>query len=119
MDAFTEENIPEKVGAWRLAYFRKQLYETTYKHFLKTREEIKNMSPGLCEELGLSSDEEDDNLAMTEWPDYFVVDEVPKLMKAELKSKPKLRDFKSMESLLQDYNIRDQLDRKMNEFNSQ
>ena len=78
MDAFTEENIPEKVGAWRLAYFRKQLYETTYKHFLKTREEIKNMSPGLCEELGLSSDEEDDNLAMTEWPDYFVVDEVPK-----------------------------------------
>ena len=77
------------------------------------------MSPGLCEELGLSSDEEDDNLAMTEWPDYFVVDEVPKLMKQELKSKPKLRDFKSMESLLQDYNIRDQLDRKMNEFNSQ
>jgi hypothetical protein len=102
-----------------MAYFRRQLYETTYRHFLKTRDEIKNMSPDLLEEMGLDSDADEDLANMTEWPEYFEVHEVPKLMKTQLKHRPKLRDFSSMEGLLNEYDIRGQLDRKMEEFHSQ
>jgi len=55
---------------------------------------------------------------MTEWPEFFEVNEVAHVRKSDLKPKPKLNNFKSMESLLQEYNIRDQLDKKMSEFDS-
>ncbi len=100
-----------------MAFFCRQLYETTYRHFLKTKDEIKKMSPELLEEMGLDSDDGEEGPNMTEWPEYFEVNEVPKLMKTELKPKPKLKDFRSMESLLSEYDIRKQLDRKMEEFN--
>ena len=41
------------------------------------------------------------------------------MMKAELKPKPKMKNFTSVGCLLQEYNIRDQLDRKMSELESQ
>ena len=50
------------------------------------------------------------------WPDYFEVDQVPKLLKAELKPRPRLKNFSSVGTMLQECNIRDQLDRKMLEF---
>ncbi len=81
MDAFAEENIPSRVSEWRKAYFRRQLYETTYRHFLKTKEDIRNMSPELLEEMGLDSEADEDIPNMQEWPEYFEVSEVPKLMK--------------------------------------
>ena len=64
------------------------------------------MSPELLEEMGLDSEADEDISNMQEWPEYFEVSEVPKLMKQELKQKPKLKDFRSMESLLNEYDIR-------------
>jgi len=107
--------LSAKQGEWRLAYFRRQLYEITYKQYLKTRADIKFMSPDLYADMGLDSDQEE----MTSWPEFYNVDEVPKLLRTELKQKPKLKYFTSMEAVLQDYNIRDQLDRKMIELDSQ
>ena len=66
--------------------------------------------------MGFDSDDEE---LLTEWPEFFNVDAVPHIRKSELKPKPKPTSFKSMESLLQEYNIRDQLDKKMSEFDSQ
>lgn len=56
---------------------------------------------------------------LTEWPDFFEVDSVELVQKTELKPKPKLSNFKSMESLLKDYNIREQLDRQMRDYDCQ
>ena len=59
------------------------------------------MSPELCEEMGLDSDDDDmDFINMTEWPEFFDVDAVDSVRKTELKPKPKLNNFKSIESLL-------------------
>lgn len=59
------------------------------------------MSPELCEEMGLDSDDDDmDLINMTEWPEFFDVDAVDSVRKTELKPKPKLNNFKSIESLL-------------------
>ena len=59
------------------------------------------MSPELCEEMGLDSDDDDmDLINMTEWPEFFDVDAVDTVRKTELKPKPKLNNFKSIESLL-------------------
>ena len=55
---------------------------------------------------------------MQEWPDFFQVDDVPPVRKTDLKPKPKLGNFRSMESLLQEYDIRNQLDQKMSEYES-
>jgi len=101
------------VSEWRQVFFRRQLYEITYKQYLKTIKLIKESSPEMYEEMGLDQDLLEDHL--TEWPEFFDIEDIPKLLKAELKAKPKLKDFKSMESYLQDYNIRDKLDRKMSE----
>ena len=68
--------------------------------------------------MGLDSIEDEGN-NMTEWPEFFEVDSVDSVDKSDLKPKPKLSNFKSMESLLQEYNIRDQLDRKMSEYDCQ
>mmetsp|Transcript_25721 Transcript_25721/g.34361 ORF Transcript_25721/g.34361 Transcript_25721/m.34361 type:complete len:83 (-) Transcript_25721:627-875(-) len=75
------------------------------------------MSPELCRDMGLASDSEEEEL-VDEWPDYFEVDQVPRLLKAVLKPKPRLKSMTSVGNLLQDYNIREQLDRKMMEFES-
>ena len=59
------------------------------------------MSPELCEEMGLDSEDDDmDLINMTEWPEFFDVDAVDSVRKTELKPKPKLNNFKSIESLL-------------------
>jgi len=55
---------------------------------------------------------------MTSWPEFFEVDAVPPVRKTDLKQKPKLNQFKSMESLLQEYNIRDELERRMSKLDS-
>ena len=60
--------------------------------------------------MGLEQEEEEGR-AMTEWPDFFEVNSVERVPQFELKAKPKLNNFKSMENLLQEYNIRDHLDR--------
>lgn len=85
---------------------------------MKTQDDIKDLSPELCEVYGIGQDDEENSLA-DGWPEYFEVDDVPKLMKAELKAKPKMKNFTSVGNLLQEYNIRDQLDRKMSEFHSE
>ena len=51
--------------------------------------------------MGLDSDDDDmDLINMTEWPEFFDVDAVDSVRKTELKPKPKLNNFKSIESLL-------------------
>ena len=94
--------------------------------FLKTRDEIKNLSSDLYADLGMDSEEEDDvdrygneSKPMTQWPEFFDINTVAHVRKSDLKPRPKLNNFKSMESMLQEYNIRDQLDKKMSEFDSQ
>ena len=62
----------------------------------------------------MDSDEED--MFIEGWPDYFEVDQVPKLLKTELKQRPRIKNFSSVGAMLQECNIRDQLDRKMLEF---
>lgn len=49
--------------------------------------------------MGLDSIEDEGN-NMTEWPEFFEVDSVDSVDKSDLKPKPKLSNFKSMESLL-------------------
>ena len=85
---------------------------------MQTIQELKHTSPELYEEMGL------DNIdhvgkTLTEWPDFFEVDSVEPVQKSELKPRPKLSSFKSMESLLKDYNIREQLDRHMRDYDCQ
>lgn len=102
--------MPNKVSEWRLQFFRKQLYVLTYRMFLKTREDLKQMSSDLYADLGMESDEEEEAAGgkpMSRWPDFFDVNEVAHVRRSELKPKPRLNNFKSMESLLQEYNIRD------------
>ena len=111
--------MPTKASEWRLSFFRKQLYVMTYRMFLKAREDLKQMSSDLYADLGMESEEEEDGKPMTHWPDFFDANEVAQVRKSDLKPKPKLNNFKSMESLLQEYNIRDQLDKKMSEYDSQ
>ena len=77
------------------------------------------MSSDLYADLGMESEDEEDGKPMTQWPEFFDVNEVANVRKSELKAKPKLNNFKSMESLLQEYNIRDQLDKKMIEYDNQ
>lgn len=108
--------VPPRVCEWRREYFRRQLYEITYRQFLKTREEIREISPDLFHDLGGGSNDEDD--VIDSWPEYFDVENVPRLLKSELKSKPKVRSVSSVSNMLQECNIREQLDRKMEEFNS-
>ena len=73
----------------------------TYRKYKKARDDLKNMSPDLCEEMGLESDDDDMELInMTSWPEFFEVNNVEKVRKTELKPKPKLNNFKSIESLL-------------------
>ena len=73
----------------------------TYRKYKKAREDLKTMSPELCEEMGLESDDDDMQLMnLTEWPEFFDVNNVEKVRKTELKPKPKLNNFKSIESLL-------------------
>jgi hypothetical protein len=56
----------------------------------------------------ISDDSRDEkNQQMSFWPEFFDVDAVPPVRKTDLKQKPKLNQFKSMESLLQEFNIRD------------
>ena len=105
--------IPQKAVDWRLKFFRKQLYIKTYRLFQHAREELKQKSSDLYEDMGLDSDEE--NL-MNEWPEFFEIDSVENIAKFDLKPKPKLGSFKSMENMLQDYNIRDRLERSMSEY---
>jgi len=62
--------------------------------------------------------DEEKNHIMTSWPEFFEVDAVPPVRKTDLKQKPKLNQFKSMESLLQEYNIRDELERRMSKLDS-
>ena len=111
--------MPTKASEWRLSFFRKQLYVMTYRMFLKAREDLKQMSSDLYADLGMESEVEEDGKPMTHWPDFFDANEVAQVRKSDLKPKPKLNNFKSMESLLQEYNIRDQLDKKMSEYDSQ
>lgn len=59
----------------------------------------------MYEEMGLADQSLHEN--MTEWPDFFTVNNLPPVRKTELKPKPRLNNFKSMENLLQEYNIRD------------
>ena len=119
------DSLPEKVSQWRQSFFRRQLYITTYRMFLKARDEIKNLSSDLLADLGMDSEDEDDAMQdnqckpMTHWPEFFDVNAVAPIRKSDLKPRPKLNNFKSMESMLQEYNIRDQLEKKMSEFDSQ
>ena len=49
----------------------------TYRKYRKAREDLMTMSPELCEEMGLESDDDDMQLMnMTEWPEFFDVDNV-------------------------------------------
>lgn len=74
IEAFTSSRcVPERVTQWRLNYFRRQLYEITYSHFLKTRADMRDMSPELCEDMGLDSDDEEGDIALGRWPEYFEV----------------------------------------------
>lgn len=67
--------IPDKVGQWRLQYFREQLYSITYRVFLKAKEDLKGLGADLCKDMGLSDGDSDDenNEPMTEWPEFFEV----------------------------------------------
>ena len=47
--------------------------------------------------MGLDSEEENQ---MNEWPEFFEIDSVDQIAVADLKPKPKLGSFKSMENLL-------------------
>ena len=41
MEAYPSgQSVPMRVSEWRLEYFRRQLYEITYRSFLKTKKEI-------------------------------------------------------------------------------
>jgi len=46
----------------------------------------------------LDSDEED--MFIEGWPDYFEVDQVPKLLKTELKQRPRIKNFSSVGAML-------------------
>ena len=73
----------------------------TYKKYRLAREDLLNMSPDLCEEMGIEADDDDmDLMNATEWPEFFEVDNVDPVRKYELKPKPKLNNFKSIENLL-------------------
>ena len=73
----------------------------TYKKYRKARDELMTMSPELCEQMGIEADDDDMELMnMTEWPEFFEVDNVDHVRKCELKPKPKLNNFKSIENLL-------------------
>ena len=54
-------NLSEDVAKWRLDFFRNQLYTMTYHQFIKARDEIKNLSPDLYEDLGMDSDNGEDD----------------------------------------------------------
>ena len=54
------DSLPDKVSQWRQSFFRKQLYITTYRMFLKARDEIKNLSSDLLADLGMDSEDEDE-----------------------------------------------------------
>lgn len=61
----------------------------TYRQFLKSREEIKKMSIDLYADMGIDDDVE----VMTEWPEFFEVNNIPMVRMSELKSKPRLNNF--------------------------
>ena len=89
--------MTDRQAEWRLAFFREQLYSLTYRQYLKAKDEIKLISAEMYAEMGIESEEED---MMTEWPDFFEVDNVANVRKTDLKPKPKLNNYKSTESLL-------------------
>ena len=98
--------MPDRVSQWRQSFFRKQLYIITYRMYLKARDEIKNLSSDLLADLGMESEEEEDAAMgnqckpMTHWPEFFDVNAVAHVRKSDLKPRPKLNNFKSMESML-------------------
>lgn len=64
---------------------------------------MKELTPDL---FGGSDDEQEDEV-MKAWPDYFDVDAVQRLVKTELKAKPRMKSISSIGTMLQDCNIRD------------
>ena len=65
--------------------------------FQRASEELKQKSSDLYADMGLDSEEENQ---MNEWPEFFEIDSVDQIAVADLKPKPKLGSFKSMENLL-------------------
>lgn len=70
--------------------------------FLKAKEDLKGLSADLCKDMGLSDGDSDDenSTPMTEWPEFFEVEDVPPVRKTDLWQKPRMKDFKSMENML-------------------
>ena len=78
-----------------MEYFRQELIAYTYKCYRKEKRELEEVNPDVADLL-----EEDEDL--TEWPDFFDVDEnVPDIPKAEMKPAPKIRGAQTMTDLLE------------------
>lgn len=50
-----------------------QLYSTTYKFYLRSKEELQALPADMCAEMGIDPDEADfdQDGPMTEWPEFF------------------------------------------------
>lgn len=87
----------------RRDFFRRELLAFTYKHYRNEKRELEEANP---EVAAMVEDDED----LTEWPNFFDVDEhVPQIPKAQLKFPPKLRGAQTMNDLLNSYDVRAQL----------
>ena len=95
------ESLPNEIAQWRLAFFRRQLYIMTYRYFLKERDEIRKLSSDLYADLGMDSNEDqDESKPLGQWPEFFDVNSVPQVRKSELKPRPKLNNFKSIDCII-------------------
>jgi len=83
------------VSAKRSEFFRQELIAYTYKCYRKEKRELEEVNPDVAD---LLEDDED----LTEWPDFFDVDEnVPEVPKSDLKSAPKIHGAQTMGDLLE------------------
>ena len=81
----TEGHLSESIVQKRRLFFYQEMIAYTYKHYRKEKRELEEVNPEVADMI---EDDED----LTEWPDFFDVDEhVPKIPKAQLKHPPKLR----------------------------
>ena len=65
--------MSNKIAEWRQEFFRMQLYSTTYKFYLRCKEELQALPADMCAEMGIDPDEADfdQDGPMTEWPEFF------------------------------------------------
>ena len=104
-----EGNLQDSLMQKRRIVFKQELLGYTYMHYRKEKRELEEVNPEVAATI---EDDED----LTEWPDFFEVDEhVPAIPKASLKSPPKLRGAQTMNDLLNSYDVRAQLQQRMSE----